>query len=130
MSAPLPMTLRTRFQGLVEEGYSFSAAALRLKVSRATGTRRGRLIKKQGLGRPARQGRLPGSGKLAAYEAFFAALLAQDPNITLFELRDALEDAEVSACGRTKKEAGLMLPQGMSVNKTLGRKGLGGAVLK
>ena len=42
MSAPLPNALRARFQKLVEEGLSGRAAALRLKVSHATGARWGR----------------------------------------------------------------------------------------
>lgn len=33
-------------------------------------------------------------GKLAPYQAFLEELIAQDPDITLFELRDALADAE------------------------------------
>lgn len=37
MSAPLPNALRARFQKLVEEGLSGRAAALRLKLSPATG---------------------------------------------------------------------------------------------
>jgi transposase len=36
----------------------------------------------------------PGKGKLAPYRAFFEELVAQDPDITLFELRDALMAAE------------------------------------
>ena len=32
-------------------------------------------------------GRPPGSGKLAAHVGFFRELVAQDPDITLFELR-------------------------------------------
>lgn len=38
------------------------------------------------------RGRLPGSGKLVA---FIEELLWQDPDITLFELRDALAEARV-----------------------------------
>ncbi|MEY3533347.1 MAG: hypothetical protein RI979_1371, partial [Pseudomonadota bacterium] len=37
MSAPLPNALRARFQQYIEEGLSGRAAALRLKVSAATG---------------------------------------------------------------------------------------------
>jgi len=39
MSAPLPEALRTRFQELIKEGYSGRAAAQRLKLSPATGSR-------------------------------------------------------------------------------------------
>ncbi|MFG5382865.1 hypothetical protein, partial [Yoonia sp. R2-816] len=38
--------------------------------------------------------RPPGTGKLAAHVGFLEELVAQDPDITLFELRDALTDAE------------------------------------
>ncbi|KZL15771.1 hypothetical protein PsAD2_03540 [Pseudovibrio axinellae] len=37
-----------------------------------------------------------GTGKLAAYVDFFKELVKQDPDITLFELRDAFLDAKVS----------------------------------
>jgi len=43
---------------------------------------------------PAPQGRPRGHGKLAPHRSFFEELIAQDPDITLFELRDALADAE------------------------------------
>lgn len=36
----------------------------------------------------------PWTGKLAPYRAFFEKLVVQDPDITLFELRDALMTAE------------------------------------
>ncbi|MEM1360637.1 MAG: hypothetical protein AAGF94_02840 [Pseudomonadota bacterium] len=39
-------------------------------------------------------GRPPGTGKLTAHAGFFRDLVTQDPDITLFELRDALSDAE------------------------------------
>ena len=42
----------------------------------------------------ARQGPPRGKGKLAPHQAFLEELVAQDPDITLFELRDALADAE------------------------------------
>jgi len=94
MSAPLPNALRARFQQYIEEGLSGRAAALRLKVSPATGSRWARAIRVRGRAEPAPQGRPPGTGKLAPYRAFFVELVAQDPDITLFELRDALMAAE------------------------------------
>lgn len=39
MSAPFPEALRARFQRYIEEGLSGRAAALRLKLSSATGAR-------------------------------------------------------------------------------------------
>lgn len=64
MSAPLPSALRIRFQKCIEEGLSGRAAA-------------------------AAQGRPPRSGKLAFHRAFVEELVAQDPDITLFEPRRA-----------------------------------------
>lgn len=94
MSAPLPNALRARFQRYIEEGLSGRAAALRLKLSPATGARWGRAIRTRGHAFPAPQGRPRGRGKLAPYQPFFEELIAQDPDITLFELRDALAAAE------------------------------------
>ena len=94
MSAPLPSALRRRFQNYIEEGLSGRAAALRLKVSPATGARWARQVRTKGHVRPAPLRRPPGRGKLAPYQAFFEELIAQDPDITLFELRDALAEAE------------------------------------
>ena len=42
---------------------------------------------------PAPQGPLRGKGKLAPHPAFLEDLIAQDPDIALFELRDALAEA-------------------------------------
>ena len=89
MSAPLPSALRARFQRYIEEGLSGRAAALRLKLSPATGALWSRQIRTTGQASPALQGRPPGHGKLAPHRAFFEELVTQDPDITLFELRDA-----------------------------------------
>ena len=94
MSAPLPDALRVRFQKYIEEGLSGRAAALRLKVSAATGARWARQIRTKGHAKPAPQGPPRGRGKLAPHQAFLEELIAQDPDITLFELRDALVEAE------------------------------------
>jgi len=94
MSAPLPSALRSRFQRLIEEGLSGRAAALRLRLSPATGARWSRRVRDKGNAEPAPQGRPRGEGKLAPHRAFFEELIAQDPDITLFELRDALAEAE------------------------------------
>ena len=93
MSAPLPSALRTRFHRLIEEGFSGRAAALRLKLSPATGSRWARALRRTGRIDPAAQGRPRGTGKFAPHEGFFCELIAQDPDITLFELRDALAEA-------------------------------------
>ena len=93
MSAPLPVALRARFQKLIEEGLSGRAAALRLKVSPATGARWGLAIRRTGQARAAPQGRPSGRGKLDPHRAFFAEIIAQDGDITMPELASALHDA-------------------------------------
>ena len=51
-------------------------------------------MRTKGHAEPARQGPPRGKGKLAPHQAFLEELVSQDPDITLFELRDALADAE------------------------------------
>ncbi len=94
MSAPLPLALRVRFQRLIGKGFSGRAAASRLQLPAATGSRWLRAIRTRGHAEPLPRGRPKGRGKLAPYGAFFVELVAQDPDITLFELRDALVTAE------------------------------------
>lgn len=94
MSAPLPLVLRTRFQRYIEEELSGRAAALRPKLSPATGARWARQVRTKDHAEPARQGPPRGRGKLAPHRVFLEELVAQDPDITLFELRDALAEAE------------------------------------
>lgn len=93
MSAPLPNALRAPFRRLIEEGLSGRAAALRLKLSPATGARWGRAIRYTGQARVARQGRPRGKGKLAPHKAFLEEIVAQDGDITMPELCAALVDA-------------------------------------
>jgi len=93
MPAPLPKELRDRFARLIKEGLSGREASRRLQVSAATGGRWGRQIRSTGGANAAPMGRPTGTGKLAAHVGFFRELVTQDPDITLFELRDALADA-------------------------------------
>ncbi len=81
MSAPLPSALRTRFQRYIDEGLSGRAAALRLKLSPATGARWARQVRTKGHAEPAPQGPPRGKGKLAPHQTFLEELIAQDPDI-------------------------------------------------
>lgn len=94
MPAPLSVDIRRRFQRLIEEGLSGRAAARRLLISAATGVRLAAKVRRGESLAPAACGRPAGHGKLAPYEAFLRELVEQDPDITLFELRDALAEAE------------------------------------
>ncbi len=93
MSAPLPDALRSRFEKLIEEGLSGRAAALRLKLSPATGARWGLAIRRTGAARAAPQGRPRGKGKLAIHQSFSCEVIMQDGDITMPELAAALLDA-------------------------------------
>jgi transposase len=93
MSAPLPEALRTRFRKLIEEGFSGRAAALRLKLSPATGARWAFAVRRTGQACAAPQGRPKGTGKLDPHRAFFAEIVEQDGDITMPELSAALHDA-------------------------------------
>ncbi|TVS00628.1 MAG: hypothetical protein EA407_14180 [Rhodobacteraceae bacterium] len=53
-----------------------------------------RAIRQRGMAAPLKQGRPLGRGKLAPYQAFIEELVAQDPDITLYELGVALAMAE------------------------------------
>ena len=94
MSAPLPEALRSRFQRYVEEGLSGRAAALRLKLSPATGARWALAIRLTGRAEAAPQGRPKGKGKLDPHRAFFAEIIEQDGDITMPEVSAALIDAK------------------------------------
>ena len=93
MSAPLPDALRARFQRLIEDGSSGRAAALRLKLSPATGVPWGLAIRRIGQVRAAPQGRPKGKGKPDPHRSFFAEVIEQDGDITMPELAPALHDA-------------------------------------
>ena len=95
MPAPLSLDIRRRFQRLIEEeGLSGRAAARRLLISAASGVRLAAKVRGGHSLAPEKCGRPPGGGKLGPYREFLLELVEQDPDITLFELRDALAEAE------------------------------------
>jgi len=79
MPAPLPKEVRSRFARLIVEG--------------VTG-RRGRKIRRNGAATVAPMGRPSGPGKRAPHGGIFRASAMQGPDITLFDLRDALAAVE------------------------------------
>ena len=90
MPAALPEALRARFQRYIEEGLSGRAAALRLKLSPATGARWSALIRRTGRAIALPSGRPKGKGKLDPHRGFFAEIIAQDGDLTTSEISDAL----------------------------------------
>ena len=95
MPVPLSQDLRVRFQRLIEEeGLSGREAARRLLISPASGVRLAAKVRAGESLEPKKCGAPPGRGKLGPYHGFLVELVEQDPDITLFELRDALAEAE------------------------------------
>ena len=82
-ASTLTPSLRDRFKQYIEEGLSARAAALRLRISPATGVRWAQRIRRGGDASVAVMGRPVGHGKLAPYVDFFEELIAQDPDIAL-----------------------------------------------
>ena len=93
MSSALSSKLRTRFCESIEEGLSGRAAVARLKLSTATGARWQRKWRETGAIAPEVQSRPPGHGKLSAHRELLEELVAQDGDITLPELAEALASA-------------------------------------
>jgi transposase len=87
------MDLRTRVVARVVGGYSRRAAARHFGVSESFAIRLMRRHHEVGSAAPPRQGRPPGSGKLAAYEAFLIGIVESQPDITMPELAARLFDA-------------------------------------
>jgi len=93
MPNPLSLDIRHRFRRYLSDGLRGRAAARLLLISAATASRLGQKIAKGDSLVAAPCGRKRGRGKLALYQAFLIELVQQDPDITLYELRDALEMA-------------------------------------
>lgn len=93
MPKPLSADIRDRFRRLFEDGLSGREAARRLLISAATASRLARRLKRGASLQPAPNPRKSGRGKLAPWHDFLIELVTQDPDITLAELRGALEHA-------------------------------------
>ena len=93
MPNPLSLDIRLRFERYISGGLSGREAARRLMISPATASRLGQKIARGESLAPARCGRKQGKGKLAPHHGFLIELVTQDPDITLYELRDALRAA-------------------------------------
>lgn len=107
MPAPLSLDLRRRFQRLIEDGLSGREAARRLMISAASGARLASKVRQKAELSAAKCGRPVGWGKLGAHKAFLLALVEQDPDITMSELKGALADAEGVDVHETSLSRGL-----------------------
>ncbi len=93
MTKTLSKDIRSRFRHYIEEGWTARATGRALKISPASAVRfRQAILQGKGLDAKPRGGHL-GGGKLSGFIDFLIELVSQDPDITLYELRDALEAA-------------------------------------
>lgn len=83
--------LRSRIYGDISEGQSCRAASRRFGVSASTGIRVAQRFAETGTLAPGRQGRPPGTGKLAAYREMLIGWIEAEPDISMPELAAKLE---------------------------------------
>ena len=86
MGKPYSMDLRERVQAVVASGASRRGAARHLRVSASFAIKLVDRISRTGSAEPARQGRPPGSGKLAAHLPALLEWVEADADITMPEL--------------------------------------------
>lgn len=86
------LDIRERVVAMVEAGHSCRAAARRFAIGNSTAIRVMQRLRKTGDISPPRQGRPPGSGKLAACLPFLIAAVEHKPDITMPELADKLAE--------------------------------------
>jgi transposase len=103
--------LRDRIVGYVSEGGSRRGAAKRFGVSDSCAVKLLARVERTGSSAPARQGRPPGEGKLAAHRAFLIEQVEAKPDITLPQLASLLERqcgvvADPSSLSRALRAAG------------------------
>ncbi len=84
------MDLRERVTGFVAQGHSRRAAARRLGVSGSFAIKLVRHQEQSGSPAPVRQGRPPGTGKLAPFQAFLIQEVEKKPDITMSDLAERL----------------------------------------
>jgi transposase len=85
--------IRKRLVSMVDGGQSRRAAARHFGISASAAIKLLQHRKAAGTVAPCRQGRPPGSGKLAAYLPFLIATIEAKPDMTMPELADRLDDA-------------------------------------
>lgn len=93
MGKSYSVDLRDRVVAFVEGGRSRRAASRHFGVSESFAIKLMQRVTTLGSSSPAQQGRPPGNGKLAAYEAFLVAAVEARPDITMPELSARLETA-------------------------------------
>lgn len=103
MGKSYSLDLRERVIAFVEGGRSRRAASAHFDVSESFSVKLMQHVAKHGSAAPARQGRPPGGGKLAAHEAFLLRAVEKQPDITMPELSARL----AAECGVEAQPASL-----------------------
>lgn len=116
MGSPYSLDIRERVQLVVEGGASRRAAARHLKVSASFAVKLVDRILRTGSAAPARQGRPPGSGKLAAHLAALLDWVEAEPDITMPELSAKLA-AEKKVTAHPASLSRVLLKAGLSFKK-------------
>jgi transposase len=116
MGSPYSLDLRERVQSVVEGGASRRAAARLFDVSASFAVKLVARIRRTGSAEPARQGRPPGSGKLAAHLPALLEWVAAKPDITMPELAARLA-AEKKVTAHPASLSRVLLKAGLSFKK-------------
>lgn len=111
--------LRDRIVGEIERGVSRRSAARRFGVSAATAVRLAQRKALTGSVAPARQGRPPGSGRLAAHVAVLIAWVDAEGDVTMPELAARLL-AERGVKAHPASLSRLLRAKGYTVKKNAG----------
>jgi len=122
MSKTISLDIRERVAAMVDAGYSARAAARHYDVSESFAIKLMARRRATGDIRPARQGRPPGTGKLAPYQDYLLGLVANEPDITLAELCACLE-ADHGVKTYTGPMSSLLRRAGLRYKKNTGRHG-------
>ncbi len=93
MGKPLSVDLRERVVAFVGAGHGRRAAARQFHVSASFAVKLLARARATGTIEPARQGRPPGTGKLAPFGAFLGTRVDTQADITMPELAEALFEA-------------------------------------
>lgn len=116
MGKPYPIELRKRIGSVVARGQSRRAVARLYDVSASFVVKLADRISRTGSAEPARQGRPPGSGKLAAYLPVLLEWVEAEPDITMPELAARLA-AEKNVTVHPASLSRVLLKAGLSFKK-------------
>jgi transposase len=111
------LDLRVRIIAFVEAGHSCRAAARHFGVSDSCAIKLLQRQRQSGSPAPARQGRPPGSGKLAPYAAFLIATVEAKPDITMPDLAAKLM-SEHGVCADPATLSRFLCRRGFTYKKT------------